>query len=59
MNVDIENITSKNKHLGDQYTTLVIIHFFQKQNYFQQDFWTNAEIIQMDLRTYQIEPKQP
>ena len=38
MNVDIENITSKNKHLGDQYTTLVIIHFFSEAKLFSTGF---------------------
>ena len=37
---------------------LLKIHIIKKQDYFQQHFKTNVEIIQMNLRTYQMKSKQ-
>ena len=54
MNVDIEKLAVKNNHFGDQYMKLFKIHILKKQNYFQQNIYTNVEIIQMNLRTYQM-----
>ena len=48
----------KNNHFGDQYTKLLKTNILQKQNYLQQMFQTNVEIIQMNLRTYQMKSKK-
>ena len=59
INVEIENISSfKKKHFGDQYMKLFEIHILKKQDYFQQHFKTNVEIILIKFRTYQIKSKQ-
>ena len=58
MNVDIENIASKDNHFGDQYMKLLKIRILKKENYFQQNLKTNVEIIQMNLITYHLKSKQ-
>ena len=37
---------------------LLKIHILKKQGHFQQHFKTNVEIIQMNLRAYQIKSNQ-
>ena len=57
-NVDIEKITRKNNHFREQYLKLLKTHILKKQNFPQQNFKTNVEIIQMNLRTHQMKSKQ-
>ena len=57
INVDIESFPVKNNHFGDQYMKLLKIHILKKQNYFEK-IQTNVQIIQMNLRTYEMKSKQ-
>ena len=58
MTVEIETFPVKHNHFGDQYIKSLKIYILKKQNYFQQSLKTNVEIIQTNLRTYQIKSKQ-
>ena len=43
MNVDMQNIASKNNYFGYQYMKLLKIHILKKQDCLQQSFKTNVK----------------